>query len=178
MAFQPGWTAWVFLWRPRWHQARSSSVRLTLTHWAPGHPQLQASNLLGPPAPSLPQSHSAPDRASALTSPSLELRACFLELGSSRQNHGLYPLLVTLGSVPCPSTTWDPTPSYSLRSTGNLTGLRGPWGIQKLPKGWRAEVEVATLGNQNSRAGMPHPPTATCAITMASKCIFIVSLSL
>lgn len=156
-AFQSGWTAWVFLRRPRGRQARGSSVRLTLTQWAPGHPQLQASSLLGPPAPSAPQSHSAPDRASTLTSPSLELRACFLELGSSRQNHGLYLLLVTLGSVPCPSTTWGPSPGCSVCSTGSLTGLLGPGGFRNCRKGGERRSRWPHWVTRTAGLGCPIP---------------------
>ena len=64
---------------------------------------------------------------------------------------------ISLGSVACPGTTWDPSPGYSVC----LTGLLSPWGIQKPPQGGeRRRYKRPHWINMNSTAWLhprPHP---------------------
>lgn len=78
--------------------------------------------------------------------------------GSSRQNHGLYPLLVTLVSVPCPSTTWGPSPGCSVCSTGSLTGLLGPGGFRNCRKGGERRSRWPRWVTSTAGLGCPIPP--------------------
>lgn len=89
----------------------------------------------------------------------------------------LYGLLITLRSVPCPSTTGDP-PGCSVCLTRSPAGLLSPWGIQAMATCWGVEVEVAS-GDKHEQQRLDVPPQPSVyVLTTGSKHTFIVSLAL